>query len=493
MSNYRAIGHNSSVDESLFGNNDNKSGHLNNKNTRTKFIATGPLPPSSVVISADELNKILSGSIIKTDAELAADREKAEQIREEKQKLSKERKLRMKELEQRSVLLAKKSDVELAEMSKQQAIREAAEKKLVSNADPVKLLNSMAQRAIAFTIRDQQLEEKRRLEQIEKEYEERMNISVEIDRIKDIKRREEEESYKKAKRIEDRKVINQQIAERERERMLTIEAREQENLAMRNLMKKYKEEDTNDAIKRAHDMEESRKAIIIANERAIELKKLAKEAERKELDDILLYQSLKDKEILKREEENAIIALSKKEREIKLLLQQEKAQNNAGKLDELRARRAAEEKERNERRKEKSDALKKKDEIKNLLESRSKQAADKLERSKLAKLQADEMLLLDLQYTKKMDEREYAEKQAKYEKSHEHKIKLQSQIEDRARARAMNVEIDDGSNVHQQLIKEEAKLKVIRDQMVQDMITQGINPKYLSEMRNVDIGKILKR
>jgi len=55
------------------------------------------------------------------------------------------------------------------------------------------------------------------------------------------------------------------------------------------------------------------------------------------------------------------------------------------------------------------------------------------------------------------------------------------------------VEIDDGSNVHQQLIKEEAKLKVIRDQMVQDMITQGINPKYLSEMRNVDIGKILKR
>ncbi len=56
-----------------------------------------------------------------------------------------------------------------------------------------------------------------------------------------------------------------------------------------------------------------------------------------------------------------------------------------------------------------------------------------------------------------------------------------------------NVEVDDGSNVHQQLIKEEAKLKVIRDQMVQDMIAQGINPKYLGEMRNVDIGKILKR
>ena len=349
--------------------------------------------------------------------------------------------MRMKELEQRSVLLAKKTDIELAEMSKQQAIREAAEKKLVSNADPVKLLNSMAQRAIAFTIRDQQLEEKRRLEQIEKEHEDRMNIIVEIDRVKDIKRREEEESYKKAKRIEDRKVINQQIAERERERMLALEAREQENLAMRNLMKKYKDEDTNDAIKKAYEMEESRKAIIIANERAIELKKLAKEAERKELDDILLYQVLKDKEIAKREEYEASIAQARKEREMKLLAQQEKAQNNAGKLDELRARRDAEEKERNERRKEKANALKKKEDIKVLLDSRSKQAADKMERQKLAKLQAEEMILLDLQYTKKMDEREYVEKQAKYEKSHEHKIKLQSQIEERARARSMYVDI----------------------------------------------------
>lgn len=52
---------------------------------------------------------------------------------------------------------------------------------------------------------------------------------------------------------------------------------------------------------------------------------------------------------------------------------------------------------------------------------------------------------------------------------------------------------DDGSNIRTELIKEEAKLSIIRDQMVKDLIAQGVNPKYLSEMRNVDIGKILKR
>ena len=52
---------------------------------------------------------------------------------------------------------------------------------------------------------------------------------------------------------------------------------------------------------------------------------------------------------------------------------------------------------------------------------------------------------------------------------------------------------DEGSNIRTELIKEEAKLALIRDQMVKDLVGQGVNPRYLSEMRNVDIGKILKR
>lgn len=345
--------------------------------------------------------------------------------------------MKMKELEKRSVLLAKKSDIELAEIAKKQALKDKAEKKLTSNSDAVKLLNSMAQRAIAFTIRDQQLEEKARLEKIEKEHEDKINILIEIDRIKDIQHREEEEAYKKFKRVDDRKVINHQIAERERERMLAIEAREQENQAMRNLMQRYQDEDAENSARRAIEMEKSRKAVIVANAQAIERKKLARDAEKKEMEDILIYQALKDKELAKREEDEAEIARSKKERQLKLLAQQEKAQNNAGKLDELRARRAAEEKERIERRKEKADALKRKEDIKVLLDSRAKQANDKIDREKIARRQAEEVLILDMQYTQKMDAREAAERQTKIERSNEHKVKLQAQIEDRSRMRSM--------------------------------------------------------
>lgn len=44
-----------------------------------------------------------------------------------------------------------------------------------------------------------------------------------------------------------------------------------------------------------------------------------------------------------------------------------------------------------------------------------------------------------------------------------------------------------------ELLREEEKLKVIRDKMVRDLEAQGINPKYLTEMKNVDVGKMLRR
>lgn len=488
---YRAIGYGSSVDESLFG-----SGETSNFGKSARKTITGPIAPSAAVISVRDLIRIKNESVIKTEAEIQAEREHAEKIKEEKDKLSKERKLKMKELEKRAVQLAKKSDIEIAEASKKETLKAMAQEQIDNNSDVVKLLNSMAQRATAFTIREKQLEEKHRLEQIDKEFDKRMDILIEIDRIKDIQRREEEEKYKRTKRVEDRKVINVQIAEREKKRLLELELRELENVAMKDLMKRYQDEDVITAEKRAEKIAISNKQQLLANEAAIRRKQEMKAQEKKETEDILIYQAQRDAELAKREEEEAAIERAKKERQMKLLAQQERAQNNAGKLDELRARRAIEEKERQLRTKEKAEAMKRKADMKELLESRAQQAADKLERQKLIKAQEEEEIMNQLMFTKKMDDRENYEQRVKEEKKLDFKIKLQKQIEEIERLRKLNASSSgtrDGPNIREELIREEAKLKVIRDKMVDDLIQQGVNPKYLSEMISVDIGKILKR
>ena len=429
--------------------------------------------------------------------------------------------MRMKELEKRAVQLAKKSDIEIAEAAKKQTIRALAEEQMDNNSDVVKLLNSMAQRATAFTIREKQLAEKHRLEKVEEEFERRMDILSEIDRIKDIQRREEEEKEKRVKRVEDRKVLNDQIAQRQRQRLLQVEAREQENVAMRNTMQKYAQDDLVAAEKRRELIEKSKAEVIKANEAAIRRKFELKEAEKKEVEDILIYQAQKDAELARREEEEAAVERMKKERQAKLLAQQERAQNNQGKLDELRARRAAEDKERQTRQREKEEAVRRKAEMKELLDSRAQQASDKLERQKLVKQQADEEIMYQLQYAKRMEDRENAEARAKQEKVADFKAKLQAQIEDVQRQRKMwelcpclvfiscnsgrirlklfvfncsaAMTPQAGPNIHQELIREEAKLKVIRDKMVADLEAQGVDPKYLSEMKNVDVGKMLRR
>lgn len=344
--------------------------------------------------------------------------------------------MKMLELEKRAAALAKKSDMEIADIARKDALKAMAAEQMDQNSDVVKMLNSIAMKAAAYSIRDKQLEDKKRIEEQEKEFDRRMDVMIEMDRLKDIQRREQEEIFKRTKRVEDRKVINEQIDQRQRQRMLALEAREQENQAMRNLMKKYEDEDAKNAALRQIEIEKSKVEVVAANEEAIRRKREAREREKKEMEDILLYQAMKDAELAKREEEEAEIARAKKERQAKLLAQQERVQSNAGKLDELRARRAAEERERRDREKQKEEAIKRKAEMKELLESRAKQAADKIERQKALKAMEQEEIMYQMQYTKKMDDREAEEARIKREKTEDFRVKLHKQIEDIEAARA---------------------------------------------------------
>lgn len=427
--------------------------------------------------------------------EEAEEKARALELKEEKEKKARERKERMKELEKRSILLAKKSDIEVSNIARAEAIRAMAAQKVDENSDMVKLLTSLAARAAAFTIRDSQLIEKEHRQKIDDEYNRRMDMEMEIDRIKDLQRREKDEAEKRCKRIEDRKVITEQMEYRKRLKLLAAEAREQENLQMRNLAKKYEEDDKEAARKRAIEIEKSKKEVLLANEESLRRKREARELEKKEVQDILIYQKLKDAEMLKREQDEAAIELLKKERQAKLLAQQERAQNNQGKLDEIRARRAQEEHERRARKKEKEEQEKRRSDLTELTLARAAQAQAKKDR------QDAEKQLLDLEYQdclefmRKQGEREENEKYEKTEKNVDYRKQLQNQIDGREFERKQNVldKYSLGHNNKQDLLKEEARLSVIRDKMIQDMEAKGVNPKYLGEMKNVDIKKLLNR
>ena len=270
---YRTVGDGASVDESLFGSS--KSSTMGRS---TRRIVTGPIGPSDTVLTESELSRIAHEAIIKTEAQYQAEKDAALEAKAAKERKAGERKLRMKELEKKAVAAAKKSDEEVATLAKAATLRAMAQEKVDKNSDVVKMLNSMSARAIAFSVRDRQLHEKEERERVDDEIDRRLDILMEIDRLKDLDRRETEEREKILKRAKDREVITEQIQAREKMRLMELEAREQESQAMRSLMAKHLEEDKRNAEIRQREVEKSRLEVAIANAASIEAKKAARES-----------------------------------------------------------------------------------------------------------------------------------------------------------------------------------------------------------------------
>merc|ERR1719502_661414 len=472
------------ADESLFGSSAKK--------TAGPSLKPHQLPANAIVVSRSDIKTIKERSIVRSQLDLTREAEAKEAARQAKQKAATDRKERMLKLEEDAKKKAKKSELEVEKAARNEAIRQMAEKELDENLDLVKLLNTLGARASAFTIRDEQLKEKGKRAGTEKEYDERMDKLMEIDRLRDLAKREQDEEIRRAKRIEDRQVIIEQIAAREKQKLLYEESREQENQAMLALIQKYKEEDVEAQKKRAEEVRLTRIEVFEANKSAIERKEIAKQREKDEEEAILLYQAQKDEEMRKREEEENEKARLMKERQAKLLAMQEKTQNKQAEIDELRARRYAEERERERERKEVSDKHSRMIELQSARASQAEQKKAMMAREAVMQQQEYEDAVT---YSLQTMEREKAESDAKHSKAEAHRDALKHQIatNEIAMKRASGNKFDEGKKLKDEFAAERAKLEAIRDKMVHDMEKKGINPRYLTEMKMADIQKMQMR
>lgn len=474
------------ADESLFGSSKKSAG---------PSLKPHQLPTNAIVVSRADIKTIKERSIVRSALDETREREAKEAARQEKQKAATDRKERMLKLEEEAKKKAKKSELEVEKAARNDAIRKMAEKELDENLDLVKLLNTLGARAAAFTIRDEQLKEKAKRSSHEKEYDVRMDKLMEIDRLRDLAKREQDEEIRRSKRIEDRQVIIEQIAAREKQKLLYEEAREQENQAMLALIQKYKQEDVEAQKKRAEEVRLTRIEVLEANKSAIERKEIAKQREKDEEEAILLYQAQKDEEMRKREEEEGEKARLMKERQAKLLAMQEKTQNKQAEIDELRARRYAEERERRERERERKELTDKHSRMIELQNARASQAEQKKAMMAREAVMQQQEYEDAVTYSLQTMEREKFEADKKHAKAEAHRDALKHQIttNEVLSKRASGNKFDEGKKLKDEFAAERAKLEAIRDKMVHDMEKKGINPRYLTEMKMADIQKMQMR
>lgn len=486
---------------------------MNTRPARRKNVKPKPTDNEASIncISKTEIDVIARRSSQNFGSQDASLQNKDAQELREKAKARKEHMIR---LEMEKVKKAKADKSRVPQKSKKINLEDE------QNEDIVKLLNTCKQRTAAFAIRDKQLIDKAIREKEEKNYERLMDLEMEVNRIKDIAAREKEEDAKIKKRIADRKVIEDQIKEREHQRLLQEEARNQENQKMLETIKKYEDEDAEKERKRKEETRKSKMEIIKNNEVILNERKDRKAFEKQEEEMIIVYLAERDKQLRAREEEEAEEKRKKIELQKKLLESQTKLMDKRSEMDELRARRAAEENERKHRQRELQEAQKRKKEMDILHKSRNEQA-DERQRAKQLEIEEKKAEYNDtLRLAAEMAKRERDEAEIAKKQNAELRKMLQQQIEENEKKKKLleQEKYKEGKEtlvkmvscyVHLLYLKyiycplypnlsshdfqdaEREKLETIRTMMVEDMKAKGVDEKYFTEMLTLDIKKVL--
>ena len=228
------------------------------------------------------------------------------------------------------------------------------------NDDAIKDLNILCKYAKIATIRDKQLDERKMMENLYKSKEAKLDLMMEMERLKEIKFVDDKEKETKKLNKEAKQIIIDQILDNERARIKKKEQIEKEKIQMKLQYEKFEEEEKKRILHEKQLKERRINECLNADKFAILLKQKKKiEEKEEELKDAKynLEKAIKEEAYIK---EKKRIALEK-EKEIQLMREkQKKAQDKQAELDAIRAQRDYEEAERKAILKEKEDEINKK-------------------------------------------------------------------------------------------------------------------------------------
>ena len=296
----------------------------------------------AILMSEGELQRIKNSTKIIGKAQEAEAKKRLAQEKQKERDAAELMKTKMKTFDQTR---PKKLPIAMGQNNngeKNETLLTKAQKAMDEDLDDVKDMNNMVHFAKCATIRDRQLEEAKELERLKKDDDRKMDLMMEVERLKAIKFNEEKEKLKKVNQRQGALVIVDQIQEREHERVKIQELKEKEQRQMLKHMKELQEEEIKAQERKVIRARQLMETVKQSNLEAAKIKD-KQILEEKECDkDIVKYNQKK----AEREEEYQA-ELKKihdeKEREVqKLRDKQMRAINKQAQIDELNAKRAFE-------------------------------------------------------------------------------------------------------------------------------------------------------
>lgn len=203
---------------------------------------------------------------------------------------SKARKTKMVEMDQQRASKVKPEEWQVLEKNKADTLLSKAQKKLDEELDDVKHMNQMVLYSKVVTIRDKQIHENKRLEHEWVEEQKKLDLMMEIERLKILKIEEEREAKKAEMRIKGKQVIIDQIQERTLHRMKEQEVRDKERLQLLSNIEKMKKEDEIQQEEKRRQINLLMQQAAEANQQALVQKEQRANEEKIQEEQIIAYQ-----------------------------------------------------------------------------------------------------------------------------------------------------------------------------------------------------------
>ena len=357
----------------------------------------------------------------------------------------------------------------------------AEQNKVSKDDDAVKIMDKMVLYAKIATIRDRQLDERKVMEDIYKQKENRLEVMMELERLKEIQFLQDREKELKRQRMQGAKIVIEQIKESDHERMKKREQQERERIQMLKAMEKLAEEDKRRQEELRLRQQNQINEAVAANKIA-QLAKQKKILEEKEEDlKILIFQREKDKQ------EEAILAEKKRiaaEKEIelqKLREKQKRSSDKQGELDAIRAKRAFEENEKKERQKEEEKKLEQQRIMEMLVmeNKKQKEAKEKI-LAEEAKKEKEEFNKRIMEQMKEMEkEKEIALKKKEDNLKNQEAILQQIAQKEELGKNSYQEKMEEGRKIKEKLDEYKKNLEAIRRQKIAELKSLNIKDKYI--------------
>ncbi|PIK54624.1 putative coiled-coil domain-containing protein [Apostichopus japonicus] len=515
---YRMVSKTSSVDESLFGSKKTKakgdartqnggfedmfsnksgrsSGQRSSKQKEEVQVITKDLirkltvpriDPSgqTLILDRAQFLRIMDASKVLTQEERLAEQQRRAKEKEMASEASNDRKMEMQEFDRTRQKNEELNELELEAQQQSEYLLQKANEQQDEQEDEVKKINELMLNAKCHAIRDAQILEKVEIGQEYTEEEKRLDAMMEVERQKSLQLQEQLENERKHERYEGAAMILQQIAERREERLLDQQRKDQETSEMLSYLEKLQMEDLKDLERKRLIQLEAQKDIAVANLESEEQKK--RREEQNQLADLKVveYQKQKAAREAAFEAEQERLKLEKEKEIARLRAMQERAKDYQAEKDAKRAKRNQEEREREWRRKELEDSIKKAETEKMLKEAREVQVRNKEHflGVQAQRERAEFERVLNAQVTAMKKEQTQDEVAHNERLDHAESVRRQIREKEQLRIADRTAFFEEGVRINEEARARRAKLDDIKRKKLTELRDNGVPEKYCKEV-----------